>query len=36
MVKRLGLEILQGIMKTLDPNEDGIYKFLGCEQRDEI
>ena len=36
MIKGMGLDILQEKMRALDPNENEIYKFLGCEQGDKI
>ena len=36
MVRREGLQVLQERMKTLDPDENEIYKFLGIEQADDI
>ena len=35
MVKRKGLQVLNEIMKTLDPKEKEIYQFLGVKQADE-
>ena len=36
MVRVEGLEILEERMKTMDPDENDIYKFLGIEQADGI
>ena len=36
MIKGEGLVVLEEKMDTLDPNKNKIYKFLGCEQADEI
>ena len=36
MVKGEGLQVLNKIMKTMDPEENEIYKFLGIEQTDGI
>ena len=36
MVKVRGLQVLNERMKTIDPNENEIYKFLGVEQADGI
>ena len=36
MVRGEGLQVLQERMKTLDPDENEIYKFLGIEQADDI
>ena len=36
MIKGMGLDILQENMRALDPNENEIYKFLGCQQGDKI
>ena len=36
MVREVGLEILEEIMKTLDQDKKEAYKFLGIEQADEI
>ena len=36
MVKGEGLQVLNKIMKTMDPEENEIYKFLGVEQTDGI
>ena len=36
MVREVGLEILEEIMKTLDQDKNETYKFLGIEQADEI
>ena len=36
MVRGEGLEILKERMKTIDPDENEIYKFLGIEQADGI
>ena len=36
MVQGEGLHILQERMKALDPKENEVYKFLGCEQAEEI
>ena len=35
-MKREGLQTLQERMKTLDPKENEISKFLGCEQAERI
>ena len=35
MVKRERLPVLQEKMKALDPEKNDVYKFLGCEQRDD-
>ena len=36
MVKAEGLEVLAEKMKALDPNQNEHYKFLGCEQSEQI
>ena len=36
MVKGEGLTVLEEKMKALDPSQNEIYKFLGCEQADKI
>ncbi len=36
MIKGEGLNVLDERMKALDPEQDEIYKFLGCEQGDSI
>jgi len=36
MVKGEGLEVLNERMKTLDPEQNECYKFLGCEQAEGI
>ena len=36
MIKGEGLAILEETMKSLDPNQNEVYKFLGCEQGEEI
>ena len=36
MVRGEGLKVLEERMKTIDPNENEIYKFLGQEQADGI
>ena len=36
MVKGEGLQVLEERMKTIDPDENEIYKFLGIEQVDGI
>ena len=36
MVKGEGLQVLRERMKTVDPEKDEIYKFLGVEQADGI
>ena len=36
MVKGEGLQVLQERMKTMDPDQKEIYKFLGVEQADGI
>ena len=36
MVKGEGLQVLQEKMKTMDPDQKEIYKFLGVEQADKI
>ena len=36
MVRREGLEVLKERMKTMDPDENEIYKFLGIEQANGI
>ena len=36
MVRGEGLPVLEGRMKTMDPDENEIYKFLGVEQVDGI
>ena len=36
MVSREGLHVLEERMKTMDPDENEIYKFLGLEQADGI
>ena len=36
MVKGEGLQVLKERMKTMDPDENEIYKFLGIEQADGI
>ena len=34
MIKGEGLEVLEERMKTMDPDDNEIYKFLGIEQAD--
>ena len=36
MVRGEGLSVLEERMKTMSPNENKIYKFLGVEQADGI
>ena len=36
MVKAEGLDVLEEKMKTLDPAQTESYKFLGCEQAEQI
>ena len=36
MVRREGLKVLKERMKTMSPDENDIYKFLGIKQADEI
>ncbi|CAB4045676.1 Hypothetical predicted protein, partial [Paramuricea clavata] len=36
MVKGDGLAVLEERMKALDPEQNEVYKFLGCEQGDKI
>ena len=36
MVRGEGLQVLEERMKTMDPDENEIYKFLGTEQADGI
>lgn len=36
MVRGEGLHILEERMKALDPDQNEVYKFLGCEQAEEI
>ena len=36
MVRGEGLEVLEERMKTMDPDKNEIYKFLGIEQADGI
>ena len=36
MIKGEGLGVLEERMKALDPNQNEVYKFLGCEQGEEI
>ena len=36
MVKVKGLQVLNERMKTIEPDENEIHKFLGVEQADEI
>ena len=36
MVKGEGLPVLEEKMKKLDPEKNEVYKFLGCEQSDDI
>ena len=36
MVRGEGLKVLEGRMKTMNPDENDIYKFLGIEQADGI
>ena len=36
MVEAEGLQVLNGKMKTIEHNENEIYKFLGVEQADGI
>ena len=36
MVKREGLPLLEEKMKALYPEKNEVYKFLGCEQSDDI
>ena len=36
MVRGEGLQVLQERMKTMDPDQNEIYKFLGVEQADGI
>ena len=35
-MKGEGLQVLQERMKTLDPDQEEMYKFLGVEQADGI
>ena len=36
MVNGEGLQVLNQTMKSIDPDENGIYKFLGVEQADGL
>ena len=36
MVKAEGLDVLAERIKTLDPEQNENYKFLGCEQAEQI
>ena len=36
MVKGEGLPVMEEKMKALDPERSGVYKFLGCEQSNDI
>ena len=36
MVKGEGLPVLEEKMKALDPEKNEVYKFLGCDQSDDI
>ena len=36
MIKGMGLDILRERTRALGPNENEIYKFLGCEQGDKL
>ena len=36
VTKREGVQILEEQMKAIDPNENEIYKFSGCEQVERI
>ena len=36
VVKGVGLAVLGEKMKALDPEKNDVYKFLGCEQSDDI
>ena len=36
MMKGEGLPVLQERMRTIDPDDNETYKFLGVEQSDEI
>ena len=36
MVRGEGLQVLEERMKTMNPDENEIYKFLGIEQADGI
>ena len=36
MVKAEGLDVLAERMKALDPEQNKNYKFLGCEQAEQI
>ena len=36
MVRGEGLQVFEEIMKTMDPDENEIYKFLGTEKADGI
>ena len=36
MVRREELEVLEERIKTMDPDENEIYKFLGIEQADGV
>ena len=36
MVKGEGLPVLEEKLKALDPEKNEVYKFLGCEQSDDI
>ena len=36
MIKGEGLEVLEERMKALDPNQNEVYKFLGCEQEEKL
>ena len=36
MIKEEGLEVLEETMKALDPNQNEVYRFLGCEQGEKL
>ena len=36
MVKGEGLPVMEEKMKALDPERSDVYKFLGCEQSNDI
>ena len=36
MIRGEGLTVLEENMKSLGPNQNEVYKFLGCKQADKI
>ena len=35
-IKREGLDVLEEKMRALNPDKNGVYKVLGCEQADKV